>query len=88
MINSSAFSDGKFKNVNSQKTQISSILFHSIEKIIYGIVVMAVSSYSLDMILEGSKQSAQVMIFSEKYKEIAKKQKIINAYCCIVQQLQ
>ena len=51
----------------------SYLLFHSIEKIIYGIVVMAVSSYSLDMILEGSKQSAQVMIFSEKYREIAEK---------------
>jgi len=51
----------------------SYFLFGSVEKIIYGIVTMAVSSYAVDMILEGNKQSAQFFIFSEKYEIIAER---------------
>jgi len=49
----------------------SYIVFHSIEKIVYGIVVMGVSSYTVDMVLNGARQSVQFFIFSDKYEEIA-----------------
>jgi len=49
----------------------SYFVFHSIEKIVYGIVVMWVISYAVDMILNGARQSVQFFIFSEKYEEIA-----------------
>jgi uncharacterized membrane-anchored protein YitT (DUF2179 family) len=49
----------------------SFLIFHSIEKIVYGLVVMGVSSYTVDMVLNGARQSVQFFIFSEKYDEIA-----------------
>ena len=49
----------------------SYIVFHSIEKIVYGIVVMGVASYTVDMVLNGARQSVQFFIFSDKYEEIA-----------------
>lgn len=38
---------------------------------VYGFVLIAVNSYVLDLYLAGSKQSVQVMIFSQKYQELA-----------------
>jgi uncharacterized membrane-anchored protein YitT (DUF2179 family) len=49
----------------------SFLIFRSIEKIVYGYVVMAVFSYTLDLILEGAKQSYQFTIISEDYQRIA-----------------
>jgi len=49
----------------------SYIVFYSIEKIVYGIVVMGVITYSVDMVLNGARQSVQFFIFSDKYEEIA-----------------
>ena len=49
----------------------SYFVFQSIEKIVYGIVVMGVTSYTIDMVLNGARQSVQFFIFSEKYEEIA-----------------
>ncbi len=49
----------------------SYIIFQSIEKIVYGLVVMGVMSYTVDMVLNGARQSVQFFIFSEKYEEIA-----------------
>ena len=49
----------------------SYFIFQSIEKIVYGIVVMGVISYTVDMVLNGARQSVQFFIFSEKYEEIA-----------------
>lgn len=49
----------------------SYILFQSIEKIVYGLVVMGVMSYTIDMVLNVSRQSVQFFIFSDKYEEIA-----------------
>ncbi len=49
----------------------SYFVFHSVEKVVYGFVVMAVSSYSLDVVMGGIKQSYQIMIFSQKSLEIA-----------------
>ncbi|MGE5364250.1 MAG: YitT family protein [Bacteroidota bacterium] len=51
----------------------SYLIFGSLEKIVYGYVTMAVTSYAVDMVIEGSKQSMQVMIFSEQFNLIADK---------------
>jgi uncharacterized membrane-anchored protein YitT (DUF2179 family) len=49
----------------------SFLIFHSVDKIVYGFVVMGVSSYSVDMVLNGARQSVQFFIFSNKHDEIA-----------------
>jgi len=49
----------------------SFFLVHSIDKMVYGFVSMAVVSYTLDAYLSGSNASAQIFIFSPKYDEIA-----------------
>ena len=49
----------------------SFLIFHSIEKIVFGFVVMGVSSYTVDVVLSGARQSVQFFIFSDKYGEIA-----------------
>lgn len=49
----------------------SYFIFESIEVIVYGYVTMAVTAYVIDMVLVGSKQSVQVMIFSKHHQEIA-----------------
>ncbi len=51
----------------------SYLIFQSIEKMVYGYVTMAVISYSIDMVLSGSKQTFQVFIFSPSYMEIAER---------------
>lgn len=38
---------------------------------VYGLVLITVSGYSVDLYLSGSKQSVQVFIFSRRYAEIA-----------------
>ncbi|MDR2148822.1 MAG: YitT family protein [Tannerella sp.] len=48
----------------------SYFLFHSVEKIVYGYVVVFVEVYMLDKVLNANNQSVQFMIFSEKYEEI------------------
>ncbi len=49
----------------------SYFLVHSLDKMVYGFVSMAVVSYTLDAFLSGSNASAQMFIFSPRYKEIA-----------------
>lgn len=49
----------------------SYILFHSFEKIVYGLVVMGVMSYTVDLILNEARQSVQFFIFSKNYEKIA-----------------
>jgi uncharacterized membrane-anchored protein YitT (DUF2179 family) len=49
----------------------SYLVFQSIEKIVYGIVVMGVTTYTVDMVLNGARQSVQFFIFSDKHEEIA-----------------
>jgi uncharacterized membrane-anchored protein YitT (DUF2179 family) len=49
----------------------SYFLLHSLDKMVYGFVSMAVVSYTLDAFLSGSNASAQIFIFSPKYEEIA-----------------
>ncbi|HEY3369743.1 MAG TPA: YitT family protein [Prolixibacteraceae bacterium] len=49
----------------------SYFLLHSIDKMVYGFVSMAVVSYTVDAFLSGSNASAQIFIFSPKCEEIA-----------------
>lgn len=44
---------------------------HLITNVIYGYIVMMVMTYVLDMVLDGNKQSYQIMVFSLKNPEIA-----------------
>ena len=44
---------------------------HRLENVIFGYVVMMVMTYVLDMVLDGNKQSYQIMVFSLKNAEIA-----------------
>lgn len=43
---------------------------HRLENVVFGYVVMVTMTYVLDMILDGNKQSYQIMVFSAKNKEI------------------
>ncbi|MEI6346574.1 MAG: YitT family protein [Bacteroidota bacterium] len=49
----------------------SYLVFQSVEKIVFGYVVMGVFGYTLDMVIEGNKQSYQFMVFSNNNNEIA-----------------
>ena len=49
----------------------SFFIIHSLERMIYGYCVMVISSYVVDFVLAGSKQSYQLFIFSDKYEEVA-----------------
>ena len=49
----------------------SYFVLKSLDKVVYGYVVMAVCSYALDAVLSGANRSAQMLIFSPKYAEIA-----------------
>ncbi len=46
-------------------------VFQSVEKLVYGYVVMWVVSYSLDSFLSGANRSAQMFIISKEYEQIA-----------------
>jgi len=43
---------------------------HQITNVVYGYIVMMVMTYVLDMVLDGNKQSYQILVFSAKNKEI------------------
>lgn len=43
---------------------------HKIENVVFGYIVMSAMTYVLDMVLDGNKQSYQVMVFSEKNEAI------------------
>ena len=45
--------------------------FGSIEKIVYGLTTLAISTIAVDMVLNGVRQSVQFFIFSKKHEEIA-----------------
>lgn len=47
--------------------------FGSIEKIVYGLTAMAITTYSVDMVINGVRQSVQFFIFSKEYEQIASK---------------
>jgi uncharacterized membrane-anchored protein YitT (DUF2179 family) len=49
----------------------SFLIFRSIETIVFGIIIIAVMSTSVDWILNGIRQSVQFFIVSREYEEIA-----------------
>ncbi len=49
----------------------SFLIFKSIEKIVYGYVTMAITAYTIDMILTGAKRTVQLFIFSKQHEKIA-----------------
>ncbi len=70
----------KHKNVTVGRTMLycdiciissSFFIFHSIDKIVYGLVCMFIVSNVCDMVINSSRRSVQFLIFSEKYEEIA-----------------
>lgn len=48
----------------------SYILFHDVNKIVFGFVEMGMNNYILDRIINANRQSVQFLIFSQKYEEI------------------
>lgn len=72
----------KYKNISIGRALLfcdffiigsSFILFHDVDKIVFGFVEMIISNYVLDMVLNGNRQSVQFLIFSQKYDEIAER---------------
>ncbi len=70
----------KYRNVSPGKVILYLDIFiigsswfvsHRVENVIFGYIVMVVMTYVLDMVLDGNKQSYQVMVFSPKNAEIA-----------------
>lgn len=49
----------------------SYFLFYDYQKIVYALIVMGVMTYCIDMVINGFRQSVQLLIFSEKYATIA-----------------
>ena len=43
---------------------------HKIENVVFGYIVMVTMTYVLDLVLDGNKQSYQIMVFSSKNNEI------------------
>ena len=43
---------------------------HKLENVVFGYIVMVTMTYVLDMVLDGNKQSYQILVFSLKNKEI------------------
>lgn len=75
----------KYRNISPGKVILycdvfiigsSYILFQSMEKLVYGFVMMGVVAYTIDLVLNGSKQSIQITIFSKSSNSIAGK--IVN----------
>lgn len=49
----------------------SYFLFYDYQKIVYALIVMGVMTYCIDMVINGFRQSVQILVFSEKYDIIA-----------------
>lgn len=49
----------------------SYFIFHTMDKIVYGLIFMFICSIAADMVIDSSRQSVQFMIFSKKWEEIA-----------------
>ncbi len=72
----------KYRNVSPGKMIMycdcgiiaSSLLINfNIEGLMYGYVMMGVVSFTIDFVLTGKKQSAQLFIFTDKYDEVAER---------------
>lgn len=71
---------GKYKNITFGRTMLfidfiiistSYLIFEDVNKIVYGLIVLGVMTYMIDMVVNGSRQSVQYLIISEKYDIMA-----------------
>ena len=69
----------KYKNISIGRTLLycdfiiiacSYLIFHDIEKIVFGYVIMFVEIYMIDHVINANNQSVQFFIFSKKHDEI------------------
>ena len=69
----------KYRNISPGKVILYLDIFiigssffvsHQITNVVYGYIVMVTMTYVLDMVIDGNKQSYQVMVFSQKNEEI------------------
>ena len=49
----------------------SYFIFHTPDKIVYGLIFMFICSIAADMVIDSNRQSVQFFIFSKKWEEIA-----------------
>ncbi len=49
----------------------SFLIFHQLDKVVYGFVVLVLTSYFCDMVINTNRQAVQFTIISSKWKEIA-----------------
>jgi uncharacterized membrane-anchored protein YitT (DUF2179 family) len=72
----------KYRNITPGRAMLYSdlviicssyFLFHSLDKILYGLTTLAVSTYAVDMVVNGDRQSVQFFIFSSKFEAIAER---------------
>lgn len=70
----------KYRNVSFGKMLLyidiiiitsSYLVFHDVERVIYGYIIMFITTTVCDMIINGIKASSQLLIFSDKWEEIA-----------------
>ncbi len=70
----------KYRNISYSRVVVavdaviigsSFFVFNDLATIIYGYVVVGVFGYTVDMVLEGNKQSLQIFVMSRHYEEIA-----------------
>ncbi len=47
------------------------LIFQSLEKMVYGYVMMAIGVYAIDLVISGAKQSYQVFVFTRHHEDIA-----------------
>ncbi|MBO7317311.1 MAG: YitT family protein, partial [Bacteroidales bacterium] len=49
----------------------SYLVFHDVERVIYGYIIMFITTTVCDMIINGIRASVQLLIFSDKWEDIA-----------------
>lgn len=49
----------------------SYIIFHSVDKIVYGLIFMIINSFVADLVINSNRQAVQFLIFSQKWEDIA-----------------
>ena len=70
----------KYTNVSIGRTMLCNdcliissayFLFHQIDKVVYGFIVLLLSAYVADLVVNTNRQAVQFTIFSKKWEEIA-----------------
>ncbi len=70
----------KYTNVSIGRTMLcndciiissSYFLFHQMDKVVYGFIVLLLSAYVADLVVNTNRQAVQFTIFSKKWEEIA-----------------